>query len=84
MIILSWNCRGLGHPRAVPILCELIKAHKVDVVFLSETLVHGVKIEEIKAKLCFAGPFSVDRFGRSAGPTVLWNRTAACTITGYS
>ncbi|XP_073024385.1 uncharacterized protein [Primulina eburnea] len=84
MIVLSWNCRGLGHPRAVPILCELIKAHKADVVFLSETLVHAVKIEEIRVKMRFAGAFSVDRFGRSGGLAVLWKQTVACTITGYS
>ncbi|XP_075478725.1 uncharacterized protein LOC142519565 [Primulina tabacum] len=89
MIVLSWNCtrwncRGLGHPRAVPILCELIKAHRVDVVFLFETLVHAVKIEEIRVKVRFAGAFSVDRFGRSGGLAVFWRQTVAFGgLTGF-
>lgn len=39
MIVLSWNCRGLGYPQSVPALRELVKAHKPDVVFLFETFV---------------------------------------------
>lgn len=47
MIILSWNCRGLGHPTAIPYLCELVKARRPDVLFLCETLSHFVKIAHL-------------------------------------
>lgn len=40
MSCFSWNCRGLGNPRAVLTLRELVKTHKVDFVFLFETLAH--------------------------------------------
>ncbi|XP_075479293.1 uncharacterized protein LOC142520177 [Primulina tabacum] len=53
-------------------------------VFSSETLVHAVKIEEIRVKVRFAGAFSVDRFGRSGGLAVLWKQTVDCNITGFS
>lgn len=69
---LSWDCRGLGRLRAIPILCGRVKSHKADVVFLSETLVHAVWIEEVRIKLGFAGAFSIDVFGRSKGLAVLW------------
>ncbi|XP_075481232.1 uncharacterized protein LOC142521946 [Primulina tabacum] len=47
--------KQLHYPKLpIPILCELIKAHKADVVFLSETLVHAVKVEEIRVKVRFA------------------------------
>jgi len=48
MIILSWNCRGLGEPRTVPALCDLIRIHKPDIIFLSETLCHANKIVEVR------------------------------------
>lgn len=49
MIGLSWNCRGLGHPCAVPILCELVRTHRPD-VFLFDTLTHSNKIEEVRIR----------------------------------
>lgn len=47
------------------ILCDIIRAHKSDVIFLSKTLVHDQRIGEIKVKLNFDYCFSVDCFGRS-------------------
>lgn len=43
MIVLSWNCRGLGNLSAIPSLKDLTRSHKPDVIFLCETLVHGKK-----------------------------------------
>lgn len=54
MNLLSWNCRGLGNKRAVRVLGELLKSHKLDLVFLSETLSISNKIEEISLKFGFA------------------------------
>ncbi|CAN0876963.1 hypothetical protein LINGRAHAP2_LOCUS11596 [Linum grandiflorum] len=59
MIVLAWNCRGLGNTRAVRVLGELIKAHRPDVVFLSETLVSNQKMEEVRVKIKFEGCFAV-------------------------
>lgn len=44
MIVLSWNCRGLGHPQAVPVIRELVRAHRPGVMFLYETLAHANKV----------------------------------------
>lgn len=64
MILLGWNCRGLGQPRTVRVLKEMLKSHKPDILFLSETLVEGNKIEALASKLGFGKNFSVDRQGR--------------------
>lgn len=48
MIILSWNCMGLGHPCAVSLLRDLVRSYKSDVIFLFETLSHAIKIENVR------------------------------------
>ncbi|CAN0876937.1 hypothetical protein LINGRAHAP2_LOCUS11577 [Linum grandiflorum] len=65
MIVLSWNCRGLGQPRAVLALVDLVQVHRPDVVFLVETIADKQKLEEIRVRLKFEGCFAVDVQGRS-------------------
>ncbi|XP_073278702.1 uncharacterized protein [Primulina huaijiensis] len=84
MIILSWNCRGLGHTRAVPNFRELVRTHMPTLVFLSETLVLSNKVEEIRIYLGFDGAFSVNCDGRSGGLAVLWRYRDMCSILNYS
>ena len=57
MIVISWNCQGLGDPRAVQVLGEIIHSRHPDVVFLCETLVLADKIEEIQSRFKFEGCF---------------------------
>ena len=45
MIIINWNCRGLGNPRVVLALGELVRSRQPDILSLWETLVHADKIE---------------------------------------
>jgi hypothetical protein len=63
MSILCWNCRGLGHPKAVPSLKDLIRVYKPDIFFLIETLSHSNKIREICYLLGYDFYFTVDREG---------------------
>lgn len=67
MSIISRNCQDFGQIRAVLILRELVRVHKIEVPFLFETLVSANKIEEIKWMLGFDYYFVVDRIGRSGG-----------------
>jgi exonuclease III len=84
MSIISWNCRGLGNPRAVPTLRDLARKYRVEVIFLCETLVHANKIEETRVRLGFDASFAVDRIGRSGGLAVLWKHPFVCHIINYS
>jgi len=84
MIVLSWNCRGLGNPRLVWILHCLVRAKKPSLVFLMETKLRRSKMEEIKSRLCFEGLFVVDCHGRSGGLALMWNREAHMSIQNFS
>jgi exonuclease III len=67
MSLLSWNCRGLGSPRTVKDLCQLVKEKKPNMVFLMETKLRSASFDSIKAKLGFSCVFVVDSKGRSGG-----------------
>lgn len=81
---LSWNCRGLGNPRAVRHLRDLVKSHNPTLLFLSETLVKKDVIAELSSKLGFADFFAVDVVGRSGGLAVLWKSVLNCRVIGSS
>lgn len=69
---ISWNCRGLGNPRTVHALSDLIRDHRPIFLFLIETISFSNKIEELRVKFGFDYSFSVDKIGRSGGLAVLW------------
>lgn len=62
---MGWNCSGLGNLAAVQVLSELIKAHKLDIVMLFETLVSSKRIEELRIRVGFDSCFTVDSRGRN-------------------
>ncbi|GAU33843.1 hypothetical protein TSUD_393510 [Trifolium subterraneum] len=72
MIILSWNCRGLSGPSAIPNLKKLARGHRPDILFLSETLSHNRYIESLRVKLGFDSCLAIDVEGRSGGLAVFW------------
>ena len=72
MSTLSWNCRGLGLPRTVQVLTELVKHQKPSFLFLMETLSCRASLENLKNKLGYEGLFVVDRVSRSGGLALFW------------
>ncbi|CAN0847221.1 hypothetical protein LINGRAHAP2_LOCUS4860 [Linum grandiflorum] len=55
MIIMSWNCRRMGQPRAVQVLDELIKTHRPEVVILLETFSSKSRMETVRSKVKMGG-----------------------------
>jgi exonuclease III len=84
MKILSWNCRGLSTPSAIPNLRNIAQDHKPDILFLSETLSKAQTMEKIRVKLNFNSCLSIDVEGRSGGLSVMWRDTIKCTVVNYS
>jgi hypothetical protein len=84
MSLISWNCRGLGSPNAIPYLKYLVCLFNPDLLFLSETLVSRNKIEDLRYLLGFDFCFSVDRSGRGGGLALFWRAYFNCNIVNYS
>lgn len=84
MIILSWNCRGLGSAATVPALCELVRARHPDVIVLFEILSYGVRLETLRVQLHFNNCLVVDCISHSGGVAVLWSNKISCSVLSYS
>ncbi|CAN0920093.1 hypothetical protein LINGRAHAP2_LOCUS31833 [Linum grandiflorum] len=65
MIIMSWNCRGMGQPRAVRVLDELIRTHRPGMIILLETFANKNRIEIVMSEVKIGGCFAVDAAGHS-------------------
>jgi exonuclease III len=84
MSLLSWNCQGIGSPRAVRDICLIVKENKPNILFLMETKCRKEKLEVIRVKLGFAGLFVVDSVGISGGLALFWKDGDELEIQNYS
>lgn len=71
MKILSWNCRGLGNPRAVQVLKDLVVSYKPLLIFLIETKCMQSRLDFVRALISFDGAFCVNVVGLSGGLALL-------------
>ncbi|CAM8901772.1 unnamed protein product [Rhodiola kirilowii] len=84
MKIISWNCRGVGGPRAVRALCDVTRSHRPSIIGLIETKKAGDNWESLKLKLGFRGCFAVGSQGRSGGLALLWEEGLKVVLMSYS
>ncbi|KAK6134533.1 hypothetical protein DH2020_031703 [Rehmannia glutinosa] len=82
MNILSWNCRGLGNPRTILELRDIIRAKSPDVVFLCETKCKVHDIDRIKNSLGFFG-VAFPSSGRSGGLALLWKKSISLVLRSF-
>jgi hypothetical protein len=84
MSLLSWNCRGLGHPRTVQELHCWVKGKKPTLVFLMENKLRNNRMQKIRNKLNFSGLLTVELVGKSGGLALLWKDPAVVNILNFS
>lgn len=84
MKILSFNCRGLGNPRTVRALYDIVKRKAPSLVFLMETKLHKHEMEKVKFKLGFANGLFYDANNRAGGLVLLWWSDVNVEILSYS
>ncbi|XP_074346313.1 uncharacterized protein LOC141685087 [Apium graveolens] len=80
MNFLSWNCRGLGNPRAVRCLGDVLRTQKYDIVFLIETLSLDVRINELCRKFGYVFHFTVDSVCRSGDLALMRKFNVLCDV----
>jgi len=64
---LSWNCQGLGNPRSVRALHDIVQHWKPKIIFLMETKSKVKHMEKIKNRVGFANGLIVPGQGKSGG-----------------
>ena len=69
---IAWNCRGLGNPRAIRALKELIQMKDPKLIFFMETKVKESRMMKLKYSLGFKNCVAVDCTGKSGGLAMLW------------
>ncbi|XP_019167632.1 PREDICTED: uncharacterized protein LOC109163334 [Ipomoea nil] len=84
MSTLSWNCRGLGNPRTVRQVVDIVSRKKPEFVFLMETMVARIHAERLRVTIGYEGLFYVDNDGRSGGMALFWRKNNSASLLGYS
>lgn len=84
MIILVWNARGLGGPRAFLELQCLVHEVTPDLLFISECRILNYRINHFKYYLNFDCCFYVSPVGSKGGLALFWNANANVNILSYS
>ena len=84
MSIISWNCQGLGNPKAVQNLHTLVKEKDPVLLFLMETRLDVKRIEKIQVRVGFQYAFIVPSKGRSRGLALLWRDPTTVWVQTYS
>ncbi|CAN0919094.1 hypothetical protein LINGRAHAP2_LOCUS31256 [Linum grandiflorum] len=74
MMILSWNCRGLGQPLTVKHLRRLVRRLCPGILFLMETKHDSFFMEEKQTSFNFANIFCVDSVNTAAGSQLVVDR----------
>ncbi|XP_042944769.1 uncharacterized protein LOC122278652 [Carya illinoinensis] len=81
---LSWNARGLGNPRGIRALHDLVKKEGPDIMFLQETKVSSRIMDRVKYQVGLHNCLTVDCEGRSGGLSLLWRQEVELTIKSFS
>ncbi|KAF5458321.1 hypothetical protein F2P56_022356 [Juglans regia] len=84
MKIMSWNSRGLGNPREVRALRDLVWREDPNIVFVMETRSVYSRMEILKVQLGFPCFLTVGSIGRSGGLCLFWRQEVSLVLKSYS
>ena len=84
MSAISWNCRGMGNPRTVCTLKDLVSRYKPNFVFLMEVKVNREKVEPVKKQLKFEGLFYVEGVRKGRGVAFMWKGKQSVKLISFS
>lgn len=70
--LLSWNCRGFGHPDSINYLKGVVQKSNIECLFLMETKSNVRKMERVCRRLKYPNFFIVEARGTSRGMEIMW------------
>lgn len=73
MKIMSWNCKGMGHPDSLIYLKMVIRQKQPDCIFLMETKLDKNRMERIYHSLKFKYSVIMEAKGSAGGITLMWS-----------
>ncbi|CAN6715757.1 unnamed protein product [Malus baccata var. baccata] len=73
MILVFWNCRGLGSDTAVRALHGLIRNKRPSMIFLSETKMKDHRLDGVRRRMGFHYGVNVSPIGRAGGLSLWWD-----------
>ncbi|XP_043710063.1 uncharacterized protein LOC122658959 [Telopea speciosissima] len=80
MEVLSWNCQGLGNPRAVRTLKHVSKSETPDMMFLIETKSNGERLWTLKRRMKYHEVYAINAVGASGGLALFWHQNIKVKI----
>ncbi|KAL0408323.1 UNVERIFIED_CONTAM: hypothetical protein Sradi_1766700 [Sesamum radiatum] len=83
MKLIVWNCQGLGALWLVQTLTEVVKLHRLGLVFISKTKCKGRRYDRLKEKFNYHR-IGVDAIGRSGGLLLLWRKDVEVWLQSFS
>ena len=81
---LSWNCRGIGNPRSIRALHNLVQQYNPKIVFLMETKVGVRKMKRVQSRIGIQNGIIIPSEGRSEGFALLWERELDVELKSYT
>ena len=84
MILLCWNCRGMGTDATVSELKWLIRKYRPSLLFLSETKMRDTRATNFRWMLGFSGAFAVSSDGLSGGLALFWSSDVKVDLKDFS
>ncbi|XP_042965942.1 uncharacterized protein LOC122299620 [Carya illinoinensis] len=84
MKTLSWNSRGLGNPRGIRNLRDLVRKEDPDILFIQETRLRVSEMDRCKRSLGLENCLAVSCEGRRGGLALFWKLEVDLTILQYS
>ena len=84
MSTISWNCCGLGNPRTVQELVDIVSTKRPKFVFLMEVKTGRQQIERVRRLLNYERCFIVDSVRGGGGIMLLWKEKQWPSLISFS
>lgn len=80
MLILAWNCQGVGRPLTFRALKGSVRAHRPSIILLMESRNKENKMERFRRALNYPNSFYVNPIGLAGGLALWWDSSISISV----